>query len=366
MIQTPRRRSGGSGRSGSASMSSSSAAVRDPSDPSAKHFSQPTRARPSGPPPSGSPLRRPCVDRRRRARRRATTTCDPDRQPAGLGEVACRPGTTSPGRGSGDEAARIVDGHDAEGDAARCADAARGRVSSSVDGHRPAPCVGDEAGGRLEQDALRRRRRHRGGSRRRRDRASSRRRRPSRSAARLARSAWWSCAQSAHRRPGATGSRSAAVGQRPQRSESQPWPSSQASGSTRRSCAARISASPSSSVRASVRSTWRSATAAVGEVEVRVGQARDRDLVGLEGDPFGERVGPRLEVDLGAGERHAAVADPDRLHPAEPGVARQRGDPTRDQGVERHRLSLRVGQQRRQPVAVQPGADARAPGRPVP
>ena len=46
------RRHGGarvaSGRSGSGSMSSSSAAVRDPSEPSAKHFCQPTRARPSG------------------------------------------------------------------------------------------------------------------------------------------------------------------------------------------------------------------------------------------------------------------------------------------------------------------------------
>ena len=57
VIQTPRRWSGGSGRSGSASMSSSSAAVRDPSDPSAKHFCQPTRARPSGSSPSGVPLR---------------------------------------------------------------------------------------------------------------------------------------------------------------------------------------------------------------------------------------------------------------------------------------------------------------------
>ena len=41
-------------------------------------------------------------------------------------------------------------------------------------------------------------------------------------AARLARSAWWSCAQSTQRRPGATVSRSAAVGQPPHRSASQP------------------------------------------------------------------------------------------------------------------------------------------------
>ena len=31
---------------------------------------------------------------------------------------------------------------------------------------------------------------------------------------------------------------------------------------------------------------------------MRVGETRDRDLVWLEGDPFGERFCPRLEVDL--------------------------------------------------------------------
>ena len=50
---------GGSGRSGSGSMSARSAAVRDPSEPSAKHFCQPTRARPFGSAPRIAPLRNP-------------------------------------------------------------------------------------------------------------------------------------------------------------------------------------------------------------------------------------------------------------------------------------------------------------------
>ena len=73
---------------------------------------------------------------------------------------------------------------------------------------------------------------------------------------------------------------------------------------------------------------------------MRVGQAGDRDLVGLERDPPRERVGPRLEVDLGAGEGDPAGADPDRLDPAEPGSPGQRRDPARDEGVERHRPRL--------------------------
>ena len=61
----------------------------------------------------------------------------------------------------------------------------------------------------------------------------------------------------------------------------------------------------------------------LGEMQVRVGQPGDRDLVGLEVDPLGERVGPGLEEDLGAGEGDATVADPDRLDPAEALVARR-------------------------------------------
>ena len=55
------------------------------------------------------------------------------------------------------------------------------------------------------------------------------------------------------------------------------------------------------------RSTWSRAIAALGEVEMGVGQARDRDLVGVQLEPDGVRVGPRLELDRRAGERDAAV-----------------------------------------------------------
>ena len=83
------------------------------------------------------------------------------------------------------------------------------------------------------------------------------------SAAWLARSAWWSWAHRAQGRPGAARSRSAAVGQPPQRSESQPWPSSQVDGSVTAAWAARIHESPALSVAASDRSTWCVATAAL-------------------------------------------------------------------------------------------------------
>ena len=88
-----------------------------------------------------------------------------------------------------------------------------------------------------------------------------------------------------------------------------------------------------------MRSTWRSASRRLGEMEVRVGQARDRHLVGLEGEPPRERVGARLEGDLGAGEGDPPVADADRLDPAEAARPAERGDAAGDQGVERHALS---------------------------
>ena len=47
---------------------------------------------------------------------------------------------------------------------------------------------------------------------------------------------------------------------------------------------------------------------ALGEVEVGVGQARDRDLVGVELEPDRERVGPGLELDRRPGERDPAAA----------------------------------------------------------
>ena len=74
----------------------------------------------------------------------------------------------------------------------------------------------------------------------------------------------------------------------------------------------------------------------LGQVEVRVGQPGDRDLVRLQADPLREGVRARLQVHLRARERDAAVADPDRLYPAESVRARERGDPAADQRVEWH------------------------------
>ena len=59
VTQNPRRRSGGTEPAASGSMSARRPAVREPIDPSAKHFCQPIRARPSGFAPSDAPLRRP-------------------------------------------------------------------------------------------------------------------------------------------------------------------------------------------------------------------------------------------------------------------------------------------------------------------
>ena len=75
---------------------------------------------------------------------------------------------------------------------------------------------------------------------------------------------------------------------------------------------------------ASVRSTWRVARRALGEVQVGVGQARDRDLVGLERDPLGERVGPGLEIDLRARRRR-----PGRPGSRSPRPSRSRPSPAR-------------------------------------
>ena len=84
----------------------------------------------------------------------------------------------------------------------------------------------------------------------------------------------------------------------------------------------------------------------LGEMEVRVGQSGEGDGIGLEHDPPSVRVRPRLEVDLGPGERDATVADTDRLHPAEPRGPGEGRDPPGDEGVERHRL-VPVGRIRR-------------------
>ena len=102
-------------------------------------------------------------------------------------------------------------------------------------------------------------------------------------------------------------SRSSAVGQRPSGPWSQPWPSSQRSPSGRASPAAADRGQAAVERRGLRQVDLVAGDAALGEVEMGVGQARDRDLVGVELEPDGERVGPRLELDRRAGERDAAV-----------------------------------------------------------
>jgi len=72
------------------------------------------------------------------------------------------------------------------------------------------------------------------------------------------------------------------------------------------------------------------------EMEVRVGQTRNRDLARLQLDPEGVRVGPRLELHGAAGEGDPATPDPDGLDPAEPVVPRKGRDPAADERIERH------------------------------
>ena len=72
------------------------------------------------------------------------------------------------------------------------------------------------------------------------------------------------------------------------------------------------------------------------QMQVRVGQPGDRDLVGFQADALRERIRAGLEEDLRPGERDATVADPDRLDPAEALVARQGRDAAGDEGLEGH------------------------------
>ena len=327
VIQTPRRRSGASGRSGSGSMSSSSAAVRDPSEPSAKHFCQPTRARPAGVRAEDRAAAQPAGERRVE-RVVAQRGEHPDRQPAALGQVRVgrvRPVQVRVRR----QRPRVVDGDDAE------------RQERERHGHDPALELGagdrrdvarHEPRGRLVQHALGRAVARRAGS----TPPAGSARRPVEPGRRAARRGWRAARggrapRTRARRPGATGSRSSAVGQRPQRSDVpavalEPGIRDRPSAA----CAAPMRASPSASVAASDRSTWRVASAAPARCRCASVRPGDRHLVGLERDPLGERVGARLERDLGPGERDPAVADADRLDPAEPALAGERGDPPGD------------------------------------
>ncbi len=112
---------------------------------------------------------------------------------------------------------------------------------------------------------------------------------------------------------------------------------------------------------------------AIGEMEVGIGQARDRDLVRVELEADGERVGPGLELDRRTRKRDAAAGDADRLDPAEPRVAGERRDPTGDERLEGHGSAHHadgrevgremlgipnrggIGEERREPVTVEAG-----------
>ena len=128
------------------------------------------------------------------------------------------------------------------------------------------------------------------------DRASTRPTPPAASAAWLASSAWWSCAQSATRRPGAARSRSSAVGQRPRRSASQPAPSIHASAAGCAAAAARTRATSTSIESASSSWTLAARQRRLDEVQVGVGQARDGRLVRPELDDARARSGRGLDV----------------------------------------------------------------------
>ena len=330
VIQTPRRSSGGSGRSASGSMSSRSAAVRDPSEPSAKHFCQPTVARPSGSRRGAAPLRWPRCDRRRDARRRA---CTHGRAPA-----ADRVGQPGVGRegvrevGVRGDAARVVAGDDPErrrvparrrinaasiSSADRRRDVDRDEPASpprrSTPSGRPSAVAPDHAAVRVV-----------GRQTGRRDRGVARPQRV--------------VVVRPDRRPATGRHRLEVVGGRP----------------AAPSVAVPAVTLEPRTVRAAARAPPRRLRQAVverrrvleidlprghrrlREVQVRVGQAGDRDLVRLQADPLGERVGAGLEIDLRAGERDPSVADADRLDPAEPRIAVEGRDPAGDQHVERH------------------------------
>ena len=131
--------------------------------------------------------------------------------------------------------------------------------------------------------------------------------------------AWWSCAQSATRRPGrdpleVVGRRPATPAVRVPAVALEPRVRVAAS----RAWAARTAAIPSSSVAALEQVDLPAAQRRLGEVEMRVGQPGDRDLVRLE--VRSARVCGSARVSRSTsepGEGDPAVADPDRLDPAE-------------------------------------------------
>ena len=235
----------------------------------------------------------PALDRGRRGRRRAARR-GPGPAAARARTGGRRPGTTSRGPGPGRAPPGSWHGDDAEREQL----AARPRRSppSSSSARDRRDVTRDEPGGGLVQDALGRavgvapddaagrvgrRRVEPGRSRARRGwpagrggRAPrTRHRRPGRDASR-------------GRRRSASGpsDRSPSRGPRARRPDRPPPRAPRRSGPGPRRASRRRSGRPGGSRRPRL-----------GEMQVRVGQARDRDLVGLERDPLGERVGARLE-----------------------------------------------------------------------
>ena len=159
--------------------------------------------------------------------------------------------------------------------------------------------------------------------------------------------------------PGATVSRSSAVGQRPHRSASQPWPSSQASGSASARWAAPTSGEPVRQRRgpatdrpggwpAAAPARWRCASVSPG-IATSSGSSSIRSVNGS------------ARVSSSTSEP-ANATRPSRIPIAstqpKPVLAGERGDPAGDE----HRRAARrqpswVGEQRRQAVPVEPGPD---------
>ena len=83
------------------------------------------------------------------------------------------------------------------------------------------------------------------------------------------------------------------------------------------------------------------------EVEVCVGESRDRDLVRSETEAPCSRSQRRLDLGKPACRDDTATLDGDRLDPAWPTRSRERGDPARDEGAgAAHRYSSSAGSPR--------------------
>ena len=254
---------------------SSSAAVRDPSEPSAKHFCQPSRARQRvGAQRRAAP--EPALDRRRDASCRSARM-DAERQ-APLGQRAiCRERPTSDGsRDSppGSWTATTPSGREGSSRAIGRSSRPR-RARDEPVTSRAAASWSTPSGAPVG----------RAGSRRRPDRAG----RIDAGAASAAGSPTARDGRAPTARPGGPARPLEVVGGRP---AAPPIgvPAVRPRAMRRRRAAAawrgtRCAPGPSSSVGASSRSTWSRGDRRLGQVQMRVGEPGDRHLVGLEREP---------------------------------------------------------------------------------